>query len=390
MKDQNWTTNSTIVVVDDELANLEVVDLLLARENYELLKFDDPCVVEAAIALMPPDVILLDVMMPGLDGIELCRRLKSQPSTAHIPIIMVTALSGKENLARCLDSGADDFIGKPFNGTELRARIRSLLRIKQQYDQLQALLNQREDLTNMVIHDLRNPLANILLSCQILRLYDDGHKKQIDQIEYASHRLETMIDSLLITAKLESGKLLLQRTELDLEQLIQVTMADFQAIASQQNIKLDFECPSLPIVLSADTTLLRRVFDNLITNSLKFAPAQSTVTITIAAVQERVTIQIKDQGRGVSPELREQIFAKFTIGEYQPQIQQIGLGLAFCKMAIEAHDGSIAVSQNHPQGCIFTIDLPIDLPIALPHQAASSTCLTHIEHFDGQRLSLQQ
>jgi two-component system, sensor histidine kinase and response regulator len=368
MKDQNCTTNFTIVVVDDELANLEVVDLLLARENYELLKFDDPCVVEAAIDLMPTDVILLDVMMPGIDGIELCRRLKSNPSTAHIPIIMITALSGKENLARCLDSGADDFIGKPFNGTELRARIRSLLRIKQQYDQLQELLRQREDLTNMVIHDLRNPLANILLSCQILRLYEyDTAPKlaPIEQIEYASHRLETMIDSLLITAKLESGKLLLQRTELDLAQLIQVTMADFQAIARQQKIKLYFECPSLPIGLSADTTLLRRVFDNLITNSLKFAPGNSTITITIGQDEEHITIQIKDQGRGVSPELREQIFAKFTIGEYQPQIQQIGLGLAFCKMAIEAHGGSIAVSQNHPQGCIFTIELPRIDPIPL-------------------------
>jgi two-component system, sensor histidine kinase and response regulator len=350
--------NCTIVVVDDELANLEVVDLLLARENYQLLKFDDPCVVEAAIALMPADVILLDVMMPGIDGIELCRRLKSNPRTAHIPIIMVTALSNKENLARCLESGADDFIAKPFNGTELRARIRSSIRIKQQYDQLQTLLNQREDLANMVIHDLRNPLANILLSCQILRLYDDGHNKQIDQIEYASHRLETMIDSLLITAKLESGKLLLQKTELDLGQLIQVTMADFQAIACQQEIKLHFEAPSSPIPLLADTTLLRRVFDNLITNALKFAPSNSTITITIAQDQEHMTIQIKDQGRGVSPELREQIFAKFTIGEYQPQVQQIGLGLAFCKMAIEAHEGSIAVRQNHPQGCIFTIELP--------------------------------
>jgi two-component system, sensor histidine kinase and response regulator len=354
-----------IFVIDDENANLEVIDLLLSNSDYQLDFFDNALAALEQMQVGLPDMLLLDVMMPGMDGIELCHRLKRSEQTRHIPIIMVSALSGKEDLARCLEAGADDFIGKPLNGLELRARIRSLLRIKRQYDELQRLLEfreealqLREDLSNMVIHDLRNPLANIMLSCQIVRMYDLDQKveKKVEQIEYSSHRLETMIDSLLITAKLESGKLLIQPTAIDLCELAKSTLSDFQTIAHQQEIHLTTELPIDSIEVFADLALLRRVLDNLLSNALKFAPSHSTVTVTVQR-QNDITIQIKDQGSGVSPELREQIFSKFEIGNHMPQVQQMGLGLAFCKLAIEAHEGRITVEDNQPKGCVFTIHL---------------------------------
>jgi two-component system, sensor histidine kinase and response regulator len=357
---------TTIFVVDDENANLEVISLLLSKESYQLHNFSEATSVLHTIEHIMPDIILLDVMMPGIDGIELCHRLKRDPQTKHIPIIMVSALNSKQDLANCLEAGADDFIGKPLNGLELRARVRSLLRIKRQHDDLQRLLQLREealqlreDLSNMVIHDLRNPLANIMLSCQIMRLYelDQRTVKKVDHIEYSSNRLATMIDSLLIMAKLEAGKLLIQPTTIAVEELVKSTIADFQTMADQQSIFLQAELASESTAVFADLVLLRRVLDNLLSNALKFAPTYSAVVIAVQQESGNCLIEIKDQGSGVSPELREQIFSKFEIGEHMPKIQQMGLGLAFCKLAIEAHGGRIEVLDNQPQGCIFRITL---------------------------------
>ncbi|MBE9030720.1 hybrid sensor histidine kinase/response regulator [filamentous cyanobacterium LEGE 11480] len=362
-------TMPNLWVVDDEENNLTVVELLLTQANYELSYFNSAMPMLEAIQHNLPDLILLDVMMPGIDGIELCRRLKQDARTKHVPIIMVTALSSREDLARCLDAGADDFISKPLNGLELRARVKSLLRIKRQYDELQTLvhlrdemLNLRVDLSNMVIHDLRNPLANILLSCQIMQMrgMDDRNMKKIQQIEYSGHRLESMIDSLLVTAKLESGKLALQPDTVNLHQLIAQVMQEFRAIAEQQTVNLVQELTPAPLYVQGDATLLRRVLDNLLSNALKFAPAESEVTLAVLSHDQHVILQVRDQGKGVQPELREQIFSKFEIGQHLPQVKQMGLGLAFCKMVVEAHEGQIQVEDNQPKGCVFTIRLPRD------------------------------
>jgi two-component system, sensor histidine kinase and response regulator len=354
-------------VVDDEPSNLTVIELLLSQVDYQLAYFDRGMPMLEAIQHQLPDLILLDVMMPGIDGIELCHRLKRDDRTKHIPIIMVTALSSREDLARCLEAGADDFISKPLNGLELRARVRSLLRIKRQYDELQGLLHVRDemlqlriDLSHMVIHDLRNPLANILLSCQILQMrgLDDRTGQKIQQIEYAGHRLESMIDGLLVTAKLESGKLALHPTIVDLTDLVEAVSAEFAAIAQQQGVTLVQERADEPVLIQGDAALLRRVLDNLLSNALKFAPDQSAVTLAVLAHDDQVLLQVRDRGKGVSPELREQIFAKFEIGQHLPQMKQIGLGLAFCKMVVEAHGGQIQVGDHPPIGCMFTITLP--------------------------------
>lgn len=360
---------SNLWVVDDEENNLTVIELLLSRHDYHLSYFGGAMPMLEAMQHTLPDLILLDVMMPGIDGIELCHRLKRDARTKHIPIIMVTALSSREDLARCLDAGADDFISKPLNGLELRARVKSLLRVKRQYDELQELvhlrdemLNLRVDLSNMVIHDLRNPLSNILMACQILQMrgLDERALKKIQQIEYSSHRLESMIDSLLITAKMESGKLALHPTRVDLHDVVQRVSEEFQAIAQQQSVDLNLELASMPVTVQGDATLLRRVLDNLLSNALKFAPSGSRVTLAVLVHVDQVMLQVRDEGKGVQPELREQIFSKFEIGQHIPQVKQMGLGLAFCKMVTEAHGGQIQVDDNHPQGAVFTITLQRD------------------------------
>jgi two-component system, sensor histidine kinase and response regulator len=357
----------SILIIDDEIENFDVIEILLFKEGYELSYAKDGLTGLKYLETHKPDVILLDVMMPDFDGIEVCCRIKANAEWNHIPVIMVTALNSKEDLSRCLDAGADDFVGKPVNGLELRSRVRSMLRIKQQYDQLATLLKiqeetlqLREDMSSMVIHDLRNPLTTMMLATQVLKLHPLTEKQQekVEQIEYTGNRLQCLVDSFLTMAKLESGHLRLNLSEVDFCDLGKTAIDDFQAIALQQMIDLVSDLPAPGNRFNMDAVLIRRVLDNLLSNALKFSPANSQVMLSIEYPSEhQVRIQVKDMGRGVSEDLQQRIFEKYDIGKIAEGVNQIGLGLAFCKMAIEAHSGSISVSANHPKGSIFTVDL---------------------------------
>lgn len=349
----------SILVIDDEPDNFDVVETLLDGENYQLYYAPNGQQSLNRLNSFQPDLILLDVMMPDLDGMEVCQRIKADPKWQAVPIIMVTALTAKEDLARCLATGADDFISKPVNGVELRARVHSMLRIKQQYDNIQVLLKLREDMVNMIVHDLRNPLTGIILGAEILRLphlSPEQHQAKVNQILLAGQELQSLIDSLLIMAKLESGKMVLNYTEVDIWALCISAVADIEAIAAQKNLTLIREFPEPGSIVTVDAVIFRRVLDNLLSNAIKFSPSNSQVALRVEYLAAGgAKVQVADSGSGVPEDLRQMIFEKYEIGTRMPDVSQIGLGLAFCKMAIEAHSGTINIEDNHPNGSIFTV-----------------------------------
>lgn len=356
-----------VLVVDDEPDGFDVIEGILFHEKYNLQYASSGF--EALRRLENddlPDIILLDVMMPGLDGLEVCRRIKANSSWQHIPIIMVTALQSKVMMARCLELGADDFVNKPLSSMELRARVRSLLRIKHQYDALQTSLQLRQDMSSMIVHDLRNPLTSILFGCEVLKRtsLDEKQQRKVSQIEIAGHQLQSLIDSLLMMAKLEEGKMVLDRETIHLTKLCGKVLKDFEPIAAQRQLALVDDFPSTDVTLNVDATLLRRVFDNLLSNAIKFSPNGGKITLTVsAACGDRIQICVADEGIGVKEEIRQLIFEKYEVGNVVSGVTQIGLGLAFCKMAIEAHCGTISVSDNIPKGAVFCVELPANTPL---------------------------
>lgn len=364
MDDQN-----PILVIDDEPSGFEVIEALLHTEGYHLRYISSGIEALNLLDSLQPDVILLDIMMPQMDGIETCRRIKSNSEWNHIPIIMVTALSSKQDLARSLNAGADDFLPKPINGLELRSRVRSMLRIKQQYDALAATLQLREDLSNMLVHDLRNPLTNILLSSQLLMQYHELEGKVLERVERIhsyGRQLSFMIDDLLMLAKMESGKLVLNWAEINLNELAVAIMSQFQTIADSKKLHLVSLLPNVGRQVCIDTNLLYRVLDNLISNALKFSPTGSTVSLqviypnSLASTEEstlQAIIKISDSGPGIREEMRQVIFNKYEVGNLVSGTSQIGLGLSFCKMVTEAHGGRIYVEDNQPQGSIFIVEI---------------------------------
>ncbi|MFO8040908.1 MAG: response regulator [Sodalinema sp.] len=352
-----------ILVIDDEPDNFDVIDALLSQEDYQLEYAANGLDAIASLESYNPDLILLDVMMPDVDGIEICRRLKAMPNWRMVPIIMITAIRSKDNLARCLGAGADDFIGKPVNGLELRARVKSMLRLKHQYDELQGLLQLREDLVKMILHDVRNPLSGLLLGLELIRSPNYPEVKRLHRLETVyslAKSVQTIVEDLLQVTLTEAGQLNLNYDFVDLGALAQSCLTRFEAIAGQKNISLVSQLPKTPLTgIELDAALFQRVLDNLIANAIKFAPQESQITLTVTAFNpEQIQIEVIDAGPGVPEELREKIFEKYEIGTMMANISQIGLGLAFCKMVIEGHQGTIQVHPHPTQGSIFQIVVP--------------------------------
>jgi signal transduction histidine kinase len=356
-----------IMVVDDDPGMFDVIEALLYREGYELTYVSSGKAALDSLDTVQPDVILLDVMMPGMDGLETCRLLRADSQWKHIPVIMVTALDSKDDLVRALDAGADDFLSKPVNGAELRARVRSMLRIKEQYDTLANTLTLRQDLSNMVVHDLRNPLSSILLSSQLLLMhqqFDDKALTRIETIQNSAKELNSMINDLLILAKMEAGKLLLNLTEVDIRLLVTEVVNGFREIAEARSMTLQTFLPDHPCWHPIDTHLFHRLLDNLLSNAIKFSPSQTSISVRILdahlspdSTNQSVTVQVADEGPGISEELRQRIFEKYETGDRFSATRQLGLGLTFCKMVAEAHGGRIYVENNHPTGSVFSVEI---------------------------------
>ncbi|MFB6276193.1 MAG: response regulator [Halothece sp.] len=352
--------HATLLIVDDQPSNFDVIEALLEGENYELYYAGNATHALRTLEKNPVDVILLDVMMPEVDGITLCSHLKNHSDYKYIPIIMVTALQEKKDLARCLEAGADDFISKPLNSIELQSRIHSMLRIKQQYDHLQLLLQRREEMAEIIVHDLQNPVTSIIFSCDTLKLTDlnNQQSKKVEQIRVAGKRLEEQIQTLLTMAKLETGRLVLNPVSLQLKPLLEKLIQEFSAIATAKNITI---IPNLEVEndwVAVDSHLFSRIVNNLLSNALKYSPRGKEIEVQLAETPEKMILKVIDQGKGISDSFKETVFKKYETGTNYTNVNQTGLGLAFCQMAILAHQGSIYVEDNQPQGSIFIVEIP--------------------------------
>jgi two-component system sensor histidine kinase/response regulator len=303
-------------------------------------------------------------MMPDMDGYEVCAHLKANPQLRAIPIIILTALNDKESLVRGLDAGADEFLSKPVTGLELRARVRSMLRIKKQHDELERLLQLREQLVKMVVHDMRTPLQVIMSYGDLLLSeveLEAEPREWVEIINANTDRLGKLLTEMLIIAKIEKGQFVLHRSTVELGQLVRDSWQQHQVIAGKRTIRLLLDLPEQALYLTLDANLFIRVLDNLLANALKFSPPGSEVILRViqpASPDDRVRVQVIDQGPGIPVEYLERIFNQFEIVALrQKGLPQIGLGLPFCKLVVEAHGGLLRVEPNKPMGSVFTVEL---------------------------------
>jgi len=359
------TPRSKVLIVDDELSIRLQLEFMLRKEKYDLLLVASGKELLEKLPEISPDLIILDVMMPEVDGFEVCRKIRKNIKLQHIPIILITSRDGKEIVAQGLETGADDFLQKPINELELRARVRSMLRIKRQYDELEATLKMREELSNMIVHDMSSPIVSVLLHATLMeeKVTDPELLKHLEMIRLAADRLDSFINDILMVAKMEEKKLLLCPSLVDVNQLILDAEKHFSIIAQSKGIRLVMKLPAKPLQMSLDSNLFCRIVANLLANALQYSPSDTTVTLSLQAKCQnqgipQLRMQVIDQGYGIPAEYRERIFEKFGVVDLKRKgISQIGLGLTFCKMAVDAHGGKIFVEPNDPQGSIFVIEV---------------------------------
>ena len=361
-----------VVVVDDEPSSREALCALLTAEDLDIQSVSSGRELLRRMAELAPDVILLDVMMPEMDGYTVCKELKASVVYQHIPVILITALDTVQDRVRGLEVGADEFLTKPVSRIELQARVRTMLRIKSQYDQLERMLEMRQALSYMIVHDLRNPLAAVMLYLQLLKRKGGVAVEHIRYLEMAmseSQKMSSFLDDMLMLAKMERGKLSLSRSPLYVDHLLEQVRQKMAPYAEAQGVSLVLttEGQSYPVI--ADVALFQRVAENLIANALKFAPPQSTITIVAkypraglsdedARNAPALILSILDQGRGIPPEDFVRMFDPYEAVYMKEQGKaELGLELAFCRMVAEAHGGRIHAGNNPDRGAVITVEM---------------------------------
>jgi len=355
---------SHVLVVEDEEKSRRLMLDLLGAHGYRVSQSVDGEEALGFIAENPPDVILMDVMMPKVDGFEACRRLQADERTCPIPVLLVTALNDRAYRLRGIAAGATDFITKPFDTAEVLLRVRNALRTKRLYNQRNALLRMREELSDMIVHDIRNPLLAIALCARGLTAKGTpaAVARHAQAILDQTQLLETFVSDLLTVSKMEQGQLRLQLASEDLAELGRAALLNHRMIAEEKNIRLEITAPDTPCLANVDRSLFLRLLDNLLSNAIKFAPAGTCVSLTISRLDvsgSPCRITVEDEGPGIPLGYHETVFDKFGVVEMRGlDLPQTGLGLAFCRMVAEAHNGRIYVMARQPLGSTFIVELP--------------------------------
>ncbi len=361
-----------VLVVDDEIFNRELLEDLLDNEGHKVSLAGDGAAALKQCDRTSFDVILLDVMMPKIDGFDVCRRLKSNRHTAFIPVLLVTALNNRQDRLKGIQAGANDFITKPIDGQDVKLRVRNAIYTKKMYDQLHEehlrLLESeslREDLSNMIVHDMRTPLSVISLSIQLitrqeLKSTDPAFVTIIDRINSSCRNLTDMANLILDSRRLEEDKMPLNKEKHNLDIILNEVTAMLEPMAANIGSLTASLEGNENIVVDCDADLIRRVIINLAVNAIKVVAKKSgTVAIKARLDGAEVRIFIVDNGPGIPPEFQEKIFTKFgqVEAKRQSEFHSSGLGLTFCKLVVEAHGGRIGVESAVGQGSTFWFTL---------------------------------
>ena len=368
MKDDEAVKQPSVLIVDDTLENLRLLAYLLGEEGYEVRPVTNGRQALQAVEQDPPDLILLDINMPEMDGYEVYRRLRLNERCRDLPVIFLTAMADTDSKVRALNMGGVDYITKPFQLDEVLARVRTHIALQrtrtelaQSYMRLRALETLRDDLVQMFIHDMASPLLAVRIHLENVKrqatALDERSREGLREAAGSAEELQRMINDLLDVSRLEEGKMPVRSAVWDLSRMTRDLTTTFGTADRARQIQIE---SAETVKVTCDGALTRRVLENLLSNAIKHTPPGGPVRVSIATRNGRVRFEVQDEGPGVPSPDRKKIFEKFGTVESRRdrKYHSTGLGLAFCKLAIEAQGGTIGVDPRSPEGSTFWFELP--------------------------------
>ena len=367
--------NVCILIIDDNPIDVELLSMMLGDEGYCIEAIKDSQIAVESIAGNPPEIILLDINMPKVNGIEICRQVKNNPELRHIPIIFLSAFDDIETKEEGFAAGAEDYVTKPFHPEEVLARVRTQLRIRESVRQLElyhvrerayleSLLAIRDDFITTTTHDLKNPLSLINVSVDLIRRYGPDNWDKVLQrlalIAEAVSDMSQLVGDILDLAHLEASASLIM-TRFDLRRIVENAVSSIEHLAQQKGIDLRVDVPVSDVLIMGDSAKLSRVFENLLSNAIKYSPRNTSVLVLMREEEEKhlVEVQIRDQGYGIPGDEMDKIFNRFyRIGDEKHMCEKgTGLGLAIVKTIVEQHGGRILVESEPGKGSTFSVIL---------------------------------
>ncbi len=368
-----------VLIVDDDKENVDLIAYFLKPQNYQIITAHDGVEALRLVESDHPDIILLDIKLPKMDGFQVCERIKKNHYSRFIPIIMITALKDLKSKIRSLEAGADDFISKPFENIELLTRVKSLLRIKKYHDELEkknreleeknkALIRMdqfKEELNHLIVHDMKNPIFVIQGNLQMLSMGMDeqmGHlKKYVSRIDRSTQNLLRMVMNLIDITKIESGSMSLKLDLANLNDVLEKSiqkLKDFpEFVGKEFNVKL---ADSLPYI-KMDISVMERVLDNLLGFAIANVASDGRVDVETFKSEQAIGVSVHDFGQQIPLKYGDNVFNKFRQVEIKKEGYRVGrgLGLTFCNLAIEAHGGKMYLDENNTVGNRIVFELPI-------------------------------
>lgn len=354
-----------ILIVDDTTNNIKIAAKMLQQPGYKLFFATSGQEALEAVRQTGFDLILLDVMMPGMDGFEVCQRLKAEKRSADIPVIFLTAKTDTASIVKGFDLGAVDYVTKPFNGKELLARVKTHLALRQAQRRLEEVNSAKDTFFSILAHDLRSPFTTLLglteaVEERLETCSREELKRSISRIHQSASRLFALLENLLTWSRLQRGLIECVAGSVSLNLLGRRAVSLFQATADQKQVTLQNRIPE-DAVCYADMKMVDTIFRNLVSNAVKFTGAGGTIELSAYVQGHRIAVSVSDTGIGISSNGLNKLFRiddhytrEGTCGEHGT-----GLGLSLCKQLAELNGGALHVSSGVNEGSTFTFMLPL-------------------------------
>ncbi|HWO03435.1 MAG TPA: response regulator, partial [Methylomirabilota bacterium] len=375
---------SRILVVDDNGDMREYVTRLL-WSRWDVEAVGDGHAALASLRARPPELVLADVMMPGLDGFALLSAVRPDPATRATPVILLSARAGEEARVEGLEAGADDYVTKPFSARELLARVEATLRLRELRDRAEsdnarllekeqraraaaeAASRAKDEFLAVLSHELRTPLNAVYGWARMLRAGEvegEAAKRALDVIMRNANAQVQLIDDMLDVSRIVSGKMRLDVRPVDLRMVVDAALDAVRPAAEAKGLRLQAVLDPGALGISGDPDRLQQVVWNLLINAVKFTPREGRVQVQLHRVSSHVEIIVSDTGQGIAPDVLPHVFERFQQADSGSTRRHtgLGLGLALVRHLVELHGGAVeASSAGEGQGSVFTVKLPVAL-----------------------------